>query len=109
MKRFKRDSASPAPTGTGGFKPEPTMGAPGRTNANPGGAPVRDAYAELPEGVLVFMEMLPSAHLFDGPLFKPDDIIECIRSANLPAPSGVPMGPGARRPYGATNRPRFMR
>ncbi|ETS59675.1 hypothetical protein PaG_06607 [Moesziomyces aphidis] len=93
-KKFKRDSASPAPYG--GFAP---------AGAAQGG-PIRDAYNEFPEGVLVFLEMLPSARFFDGPVFKPDDIIECLHSANLPAPSGVPMGPSGRRP---ATRGRFMR
>lgn len=92
VKKFKRDSASPAPAA---FNNQ----AVGQQVAGP-----RDAWNEFPESVLVFMEMLPSAQLFDGPMFKPEDIIDCIRSAN------VPVGGGARRGaagYGGAGRGRY--
>lgn len=92
-KKFKRDSASPAPTGF-------------RSTAQAG---VRDAYQEFPEAVLVFMEMLPSAHLFDGPVFKADDILDCIGSANVPLAGGGGAGrrghPGGA--YGGSGRSRY--
>ncbi|EST04684.1 Suppressor of forked [Kalmanozyma brasiliensis GHG001] len=82
VKKFKRDSASPAPSGFGQTAPQ----------AGP-----RDAWNELPESVLVFMEMLPSAQLFDGPVFKAEDIIDCIRSANVPYGNGVTRSAGRGR------------
>ncbi|CDR98690.1 related to RNA14-component of pre-mRNA 3`-end processing factor CF I [Sporisorium scitamineum] len=94
VKKFKRDSASPTPASL----PNPGMGG---QQAGP-----RDAWNEFPESVLVFMEMLPSAQFFDGPVFKADDIVDCIRSAN------VPVGGGGRRgapQFGGATRGRFMR
>lgn len=83
-KRFKRDSASPVPTG-----PKSTVPPTGpRAALN-----VRDAYREFPEGVLMFLDMLPSAGFFDGPKIQPDDIIESLRHANLPSSQGPPSGP----------------
>ncbi|KAJ1023454.1 hypothetical protein NDA16_003071 [Ustilago loliicola] len=89
-KKFKRDSASPAP---GAFNNQAQAG-------------VRDAYQEFPEAVLVFMEMLPSAHLFDGPVFKADDILDCIRSANVPAGGAGRRGPPGGA-YGGAGRGRY--
>ncbi|KAJ1045271.1 hypothetical protein NDA10_002989 [Ustilago hordei] len=89
-KKFKRDSASPAP-GAGGFGQQVQAGG------------VRDAYQEFPEAVLVFMEMLPSAHLFDGPVFKADDILDCIRSANIPQTASA-RGAGG---FGGAGRGRY--
>ncbi len=79
VKRFKRDSASPAPSG---FNQAAAQAGP------------RDAWNELPESVLVFMEMLPGAQVFDGPVFKAEDIIDCIRSANVPYGNGVTRAAG---------------
>lgn len=83
-KRFKRDSASPVPTGP--------------KSANPPTGPraaltARDAYNEFPEGVLMFLDMLPSARFFDGPKIQADDIIESLRHANLPSTQSAPSGP----------------
>ncbi|SPO27518.1 related to RNA14 - component of pre-mRNA 3`-end processing factor CF I [Ustilago trichophora] len=105
-KKFKRDSASPAPTSGGaggGFGKAPPLAS---------SQAATQIATEYPDAVLVFMEMLPSANLFDGPIFKPEDIMDCLRSANLPM-SGIggrrPQPPGQQYGSGGAGRGRFMR
>ncbi|EPQ28874.1 uncharacterized protein PFL1_03676 [Pseudozyma flocculosa PF-1] len=90
-----------------GGGPAPPTGPSGRFGGNNGPPPPpppqgpRDVFAELPEAVLFFMDILPNAKSFDGPTFKPDDLMECLRHANVPMaqpnfgpPGGRFGGPG---------------
>ena len=43
---------------------------------------------ELPHSILAFLAALPPAHLFDGATFHVDELVNLIRDANVPYPTG---------------------
>ncbi|UZJ53960.1 hypothetical protein CBS101457_003280 [Exobasidium rhododendri] len=94
-----RDAASPIPSGPRTVPPprgvKRSVSPPARFVPPPRGepppsappinqAPPPPAYIEIPDGVMYFLDCLPSTASFDGPRFPAEDIIESLLRSNLP-------------------------
>lgn len=81
MSKATRRSASPPSR----FVPPPRGEPPaGPVTTQPPLQPAPPQYIEIPDGVMYFLDCLPSVASFDGPRLPADDIIESLLRSNLP-------------------------